>query len=107
MAFYVGQKVVCIDDAMHSFNAIKPALSKGTVYTIAGLQDVGKENFKLVLAEQPGQDRDGNLHADFGYRATRFRPLIEKSTDAGMSILREILIRETITDKPRLPARTQ
>lgn len=90
--FWIGQKVVCIN-AWMNFH-----LKEGTVYTVTGKRTVNSYP-GLLLAEVAHYNR--NLPFD----TWRFRPLVEKSTDTGFAILREILDRETITDKSRAPVK--
>ena len=59
MAFRVGQKVVCVD-ASHAPGSGRPT---------------------PVLEEQPGRTIDGKWRPDFGFRAARFRPVVERNTD--------------------------
>lgn len=93
MAFYVGQKVVCVDDAEIGGIWVADAPVEGEIYTITGQLTVnvyGQNRPGLLLSEI--KNCDGFLGA---YCSTRFRPIIEKSTDAGMAILHEIIDRES------------
>lgn len=89
--FRVGQKVVCVETKYR-----EEFLSEGAVYTIADV--IGRRlahSFDgagyftaLVL------DEVENIN---GFDARRFRPAIERGTESGMSILRNLLNK---TDKP-------
>lgn len=76
MTFYVGQRVVCVDDRPPAFVA-EEALVKGQIYTIAKISiivdgpNVDKPGVKL--AEQPKQ---GGL-----WLASRFRPIEYKAME--------------------------
>lgn len=87
--FQVGQKVVCVVNTLFS-----DLLEEGTVYTIEGVTpekmvlsfDGIRPHFGLVLREvqNPGPE-------DGSFNAARFRPVVERGTRKGMSILRNIL----------------
>ena len=93
MNFRVGQKVVCVDAG-----GWVQRLSNGKTYTVTAIGEAFNRNW-VGLYETPGKH-------DLQWESRRFRPLIEKSTDTGMAILREILDRETIRDAPRVPAKS-
>lgn len=82
MAFRIGQKVVCINNS-NGFceKSVVCPLIVGGVYSVVEIN-----------SESLWCDGDKN-HA---WHHTRFRPLIEKSTDTGFAILEEIRRRETI-----------
>lgn len=103
MAFRIGQKVVCIDQKNSSLSDVRHslALQEGNIYTIRAVglihgRDPAKNPCVLIeeRARQDGADEDCPIWA------SRFRPLIEKYTASGMAILREIIDRENINDKP-------
>lgn len=74
-------------------------LRKGEIYTVSG-RDVRPDGDALVvLVECPGFTTSGESRADYGYMPKRFRPIVEKSTDTGMAVLREILDRESFDEK--------
>lgn len=78
--FRVGQKVVCIDNDEWSHR-----LSLKAVYEVSA---VGWEFGELYIGLVETPTDDGRpLH----WRACRFRPVVERGTDAGMSILRSLL----------------
>lgn len=94
--FYVGQKVVCVDDrplipeylpdpALYSGDSDDmDGLTRGVVYTVRGSIDFYGAPC-LALVELPrGTDSSGR---EIGFHVNRFRPLQEQ----GMSILRAIL----------------
>lgn len=86
MSFHVGQKVVCVD-GRGPFNKVYPAgiqPSKGTIYTIAAT-GLFNGNPHVDVMELP---KHCNHACD--WRASRFRHAIERSTDAGMAILKKI-----------------
>lgn len=87
--FYVGQKVVCVDDSPSSGHRafhINMPICRGTIYIIRwvgmcpeGLPGVKLEGIKrLYTLPSP----------DSPFRSARFRPLEEKKSD--ISIFREI-----------------
>ncbi len=104
MAFHVGQKVVCIDANFspdwHTIPwsttgtlAILP--TQGTIYTVRGskiwhFKDSG-DQLGLYLNEvvnPPGNFKWGKMEHPFA--AWRFRPVVERNTEAGMAVLRKI-----------------
>lgn len=104
MAFRVGQKVVCVNVTGH-FGTWHPvgdlgALTLNAIYTVKSV-GIYRECPTVWLEEIVREIRMVDF-GEPGYSILRFRPLIEKSTDAGMAILREILDRET--DKPPVKA---
>ena len=90
--FHIGQKVVCIDDRIGYFT-LKRTLTKGQIYTIRGFDNFCVDALGIHLEEVilPNYPKD-SLWPDqeMCYRASRFRPVITKSTDAGMAILKKI-----------------
>lgn len=87
--FRIGQKVVCVDDENFvNYDPSSPSPRKGSLYTIRGFNKTG-----LVLLEEvigkPKQFKE--FYGEGGYFHWRFRPVVTKSTEAGMSILRGIL----------------
>ena len=92
--FRIGQKVVCVDVSPFKFDGTLPPLRKGAVYTVTG----HVQGILITLAEQPGVRTDGVMDPKTGFLPMRFRPVQEKSTDAGMAILKEILDRETVKE---------
>lgn len=95
--FYVGQKVVCVDDAVTSsrrgwFSApnVKPTIGK--VYTVRAVGESVEGFLGLRLHELNlcGKRGDGLFFIDNFYRASRFRPVVERKTD--ISIFKKILI---------------
>lgn len=100
MSFHVGQKVVCVD-ARRNWGHDDFPLKKNSVYTVSGMcsyreaQDSifgSKVTPRLCLAEIPEKT--------YGFHVSRFRPVIERKTETGMAILREIIDRESHQDKP-------
>jgi len=100
MAFHVGQKVVCVDATnfrnphlSYLTNGKYPCL--GMVYTIRGFTP----SAMILLEGMHCAPYSWTTHyGEGGWLPWRFRPVIEKSTDTGMAILREILDRETVKD---------
>lgn len=94
MNFRVGQKVVCVDASayLYSWHSATDIPRVGTIYTIReiGIDHLGGPGLKLEgmrCVVRWGFDSYG----DAFYKASRFRPLVEKKTDAGMAILKSIL----------------
>lgn len=102
MAFRVGQKVVCVSARVCVTPGPEPVF--GSTYTIREIETDYKGDLGLRLQEIQ-KPISHHHNKEYGFYAFRFRPLIEKSTDTGMAILREILDRETVND--RVPIRAQ
>ena len=72
--FYVGQKVVCIDDSEPEYfvPGAPDRLKKGLIYTIVQVYPRPSDAMILLsLAEV------NPTHANNGWRQNRFRPLVE------------------------------
>lgn len=106
MAFRVGQKVVYIDDHDdQSWEGRRPNhVREKEIYTIRWCGEYNFENGPspaVYLSEVKNPKSrwfDGSC-SEPAFGAERFRPLIEKSTDTGMAVLREILDRESYVIK--------
>jgi hypothetical protein len=83
--FYVGQKVVCINDKPRRPNS-RLLLKRGAIYTIARVVDhsddplcEGGDPLGLSLVEVPDLKETKCFYAD--YWSGRFRPAVERKTD--------------------------
>jgi hypothetical protein len=73
MAFYVGQKVVCVDAARKFPGLYWTPLIQGAVYTVAGCGVSPRDGAAtLFLIEQINPHR--GTGEDWGYYANRFSP---------------------------------
>lgn len=93
--FYLGQKVVCINDTPQSpFRPCLDGLTKGNVYTIRWIGDyfdIYDQTTNLCIrVEEILRLLDNRYIQDMPYLASRFRPLIEKKTD--ISVFEKLLI---------------
>lgn len=108
MTFHVGQKVVCVDATDTNRIGIKE-LTEGASYTIRW---VGNARHPILgqrfAVRVMGIVRDSDAKmwaarwphlADTPFCASRFRPLIERSTGAGVEILRQVA-RDVTERKP-------
>jgi hypothetical protein len=106
MMFNIGQKVVCVFHMPPSQRREWAIYAeRGEIYTVREIYTTSRGKVNLLLREiinEPRMSEDGFM--EWGFKADAFRPIVEKKTDAGMAILKEILERETISD--RAPART-
>ena len=101
MNFHVGQKVVCIRSGWTNLREGETAPEKGQVLTIRGI-GLFPEGAALLFEEIHNPTcalYKANPKEAF-FIATKFRPVVERKTETGMAILREILDRETHQDKP-------
>lgn len=76
MAFYVGQKVVCVDDSPSKWGD-PSLLTKGAIYTIRKVVMEGRG----VWLDEVSHDRPDNIFGYEAFWAWRFRPAVEKKTD--------------------------
>jgi hypothetical protein len=76
MNFRVGQRVVCVD-ASHCYMRRKPDLVEGHVYVVLRTFDTLGGAGVLV-------DGAKSWHPTGGYRASRFRPAVERKTDTSV-----------------------
>ncbi|MHC1551341.1 CAP-Gly domain protein [Phyllobacterium sp. K27] len=81
--FYIGQKVVCIDDKFKNVS-IDQIIRKGEIYTVRWIglyQHYVDGEFVGIKLEEIHRGNDdgpeGYCAADMPYRATRFRPLVK------------------------------
>ncbi len=85
MAFYVGQKVVCVDDEPGGYPGNAPnlaGLKSGAIYTVRALREHDHSgNMGLLLCEiiRPILSDDCGREQPFYIR--RFRPAVERKTD--------------------------
>lgn len=93
--FYVGQKVVCINDqTIDPKPGARPAqldgITRGRVYTIRHVSAAPFHGIRLVeiFRCQP-RYYGGGYMVDLPYDASRFRPVVERKTD--ISIFHRIL----------------
>ena len=92
MAFYVGQKVVCVDDTpdKHPMRAANMAgLMAGTIYTVRAIRvhdHSGRPGLMLQEIMRPILGGDGREQP---FSVQRFRPAVERKTD--ISIFTRIL----------------
>lgn len=95
MTFYVGQKVVCVDDDDHpewnpgldlkSDLPVRAWISRGTVYQI---RKIIADEVWLEGINRKGR-HNGHNWADGGFFSRRFRPLTERKTD--ISVFKKML----------------
>lgn len=91
MTFRVGQKVVCVDagktPGINARGRAADYLKEGRVYTVRWVGECPHEPWRKLgvnirLAEvNRGGDAERPEWNDFPFRATRFRPIVERSTD--------------------------
>lgn len=111
--FRVGQKVVRVDDAVihkdgliarrYDGRVVKigsdlSGLHKGTIYTIDAIDLPYYPSVSAAACLVLKEINRGHPVVR-GFCSTRFRPIVEKSTDTGMAVLREILDRESFDEK--------
>lgn len=88
MTFRVGQKVACVDARLTG-----GCLVDKQVYTVL----YTNPHWGIVGVDCPPlNDMEGNR----GWLASRFRAVVERSTETGMAVLQEIL--RTVGDRTRV-----
>ncbi len=107
MAFYVGQKVVCIVGFTRLARGRDETFPiKGEVYTIREIKlDSGGDTCLRLqeIVNTPRYYAEG--FTEMAFDAELFRPLVEKGTDTGMAILKEIVrTQKTPALNPKQPA---
>ena len=105
--FQVGQKVVCVDAEFWDEQLPQgtqlvgdlDGLQLGAVYTVRGVMMSPTWLIPLVLLEEIERPPSfiAGRYFESGFDPKRFRPIVSRGTDRGMSILRELLNK---TDKP-------
>lgn len=83
MAFYVGQKIVCVRAAFKHKTILSP-LTRNAVYTVrdAFIAHNGMPCVRLVELPAPRVRCFGRRELfEPGYDADRFRPVVERKTD--------------------------
>ena len=84
MAFYVGQKVVCVD-ASPAWDGFWPPIKLNETYVIERIEhNIGGLGFILCGVRFPARN---NFKADW-LRSCRFRPIVSRKTD--ITIFEEI-----------------
>jgi len=85
--FQIGQKVVCIDDAMNpetvDYTPMRPR--KGEIYTVRGfLVQSHIEGYGIYLEEltNPSIIWSDQDEKEWPFRPERFRPLVDQRSDA-------------------------
>lgn len=95
MAFYVGQKVVCVDSFDERPWIIQPAV-EGRVYTVRFVYPEDKYGPTHLLLHELKNPIAGNGHENsFGF--WRFRPLVERKTS--IAVFEKILQSSKIEEK--------
>lgn len=97
MSFHVGQRIECIDPKAIYFFPRGGELKRSAIYTVrdVGITVAGGPGVRLyeaILTSGPGQIGiiTGKPCVDAFYRASRFRPVVERQTD--ISIFTDMLI---------------
>lgn len=119
--FHIGQKVVCVDDSYppedmdffcvdgveRRLTGDLDGLSRGRIYTIRSLGVSFVTGEPVLRLEEILREIGPSDPNEPGFHASRFRPLIERKTDTGFSILEEIRKRESVPadERVREPAR--
>lgn len=92
-SFRVGQRVVCVKGEWHPDNWCPKT---DEIYTVRSVFIWAGKPY-IRLEEDRSESRCSGPWGEGGWDALRFRPVVERGTDKGMSILRELLNK---TDKP-------
>jgi len=107
--FRIGQKVVCVrnfpvgQEVRYSTGARSNKIQIGSVYTIREVDTraVHLHGVACVRLVEVVNDVQQTTVGPWerGYPATSFRPVVERGSETGMAILREILERESHQDR--------
>ena len=101
--FYVGQKVVCINDDVsryklpgYTYMGSLDGLTKGEIYTIDKIYPHPMLNYILVdVREIDRMAKNPDTVNAYGYRYERFKPLEEKKRTTDISIFIKMCETET------------
>lgn len=77
MAFYVGQKVVCVDDGPSRFTSLPTNVKRGEIYTITKVWVHSFRSVPVVLLAEVEPD----LPRHECFDGARFRPVVEREYD--------------------------
>lgn len=102
MAFYRGQKVVCVNDVYrhHSWHLVRNRPVQGAVYIIreiaSGWFDDGEDGLRLEEVKNEPRRWHGGDVSEVAFALFRFRPVVERKTDIGFAheILRKVTRRQ-------------
>lgn len=103
MTFKVGQQVVCIADYAESAKHWRVHCPvKDQIYTVRNLE-FRSHTPSLRLREIVNKERNhwtaiGLVYCEPSFASECFRPLMERSTETGMAILRSLLTPERVRD---------
>lgn len=90
MAFYIGQRVECVDADPECGRIFWPGeqLRLGQIYTVAAIVDNPSGYAAIAIREVP-RHSIAVSHGYRGFKASRFRPIVERKTD--ISIFKAML----------------
>ena len=77
--FYVGQKVVCVDDNHFGLDLGETAPRRGVIYTIRAFHGDGDAIFLNEIVNKPHFYNCGTVFAECSWLTCRFRPLTDIS----------------------------
>lgn len=105
--FYVGQKVVCIDDTNIPLTYGESAPTKGGHYTIRKIRHNGQSVLLVEVVNKPYHyidfTTDEPVYCETGFKSSRFAP-IEEYTDS-MSIAMQLVQELDQVDKAKNPVK--
>ena len=107
--FRIGQKIICINDAIGSFQNAKPrrfissiswinnldGLQAGRIYTVRDVLPDPDFDVELVRLCEIYRGSNFSSGIEAGFAAARFRPLVERKTD--ISIFQAMLTPSPVT----------
>lgn len=110
MSFHIGQKVVCVrntpvgQELRYATGRRSNKIQIGQVYTVREIDTRAMHLHGVATVRLVEVINDTRMTSvgewEPGYPASCFRPVVERKTETGMAILREILDRESHQDKP-------
>jgi hypothetical protein len=93
--FKIGKKVVCVDGSRPQVGDYPEAFPiEGCIYTIRGFEigrgdEIGEIGVVLEEIVNPPREFVQGCH-ELSFKPERFRPLVSKSVEAGMDVLRKL-----------------
>ena len=105
MAFRIGQKVVCIDDAIPDGGTVYSkrlrctfrllgdldGLKRGAIYTVRGIDRDWADELPVLFLEEIVRPPFHSERAETGFDQRRFRPLAERKRQTSIAVFEALL----------------
>ena len=105
MAFRIGQRVVCIDDAIPQGGTVYSkrlrctfrllgdlsGLKRGAIYTVRGIGVDWADELPVLFLEEIVRPPFHSEQAETGFDQRRFRPLAERKRETSIAVFERLL----------------